>query len=105
MQGEAERALISPSNEELWGVSPLERQPGYDDLLASGDWTCSIARFRGTMTGPMKTADGKEIPPTGKGFDLEFYAIALWDDGQIGAPHQRAHRSRSCLPRDPRAGR
>ncbi len=35
------------------------------------------------MTGPMKTADGKEIPPTGKSFDLEFYTIALWNDGQI----------------------
>jgi hypothetical protein len=35
-------------------------------FLADGDWTASIARFRGTMTGPMKGADGSEIPPTGK---------------------------------------
>ena len=27
------------------------------------------------MTGPMKTADGKEIPPTGQAFDLDFYTV------------------------------
>lgn len=60
----------------------LENRP-YRVFFASGDWTCSIARFRGTMTGPMKLADGSEIPPTGKGFDLEFYTVARWSDGQI----------------------
>lgn len=60
----------------------LDNRP-YKTFFASGDWTCSIARFRGTMAGPMKTADGKEIPPTGKSFDLDFYTVALWNDGQI----------------------
>ena len=40
----------------------------YKTLFASGDWTCSIARFTGTMKGPMLGADGKQIPPTGKSF-------------------------------------
>lgn len=31
----------------------------YKVLIGYGDWTCSVARF----TGPMKGADGKEIPP------------------------------------------
>ena len=35
------------------------------------------------MTGPMKAADGTEIPPTGKSFDLDFYTVAQWDNGQI----------------------
>jgi predicted ester cyclase len=60
----------------------LENRP-YRVFLASGDWTCSIARFRGTMTGPMKGPDGKEIPPTGKSFDVEFCTVARWDNGQI----------------------
>jgi len=34
----------------------------YKALFASDDWTCSIARFTGTMTGPMVLADGTEIP-------------------------------------------
>jgi ketosteroid isomerase-like protein len=55
----------------------------YKTFFASGDWTCSIARFTGTMTGPMKGADGKEIPPSGKSFEVDFCTVARWDDGQI----------------------
>jgi len=61
----------------------LDNRP-YRVFFASGDWTCSIARFRGTFSGPMKGADGKDIPPTGKRFDVDFCTVARWgDDGQI----------------------
>ena len=52
----------------------------YKVLFASGDWTCSIARYTGTMTGPMRGPDGKEIPPTGKSFDVDLCTVARWDD-------------------------
>jgi hypothetical protein len=53
-------------------------------LIAQGEWTCSIARFTGTMTGPMMGLDGREIPPTGKSFDVDFCTVARWDEnGQI----------------------
>ena len=56
----------------------------YKVFFASGDWTCSIARYTGTMTGPMRTPDGKEIPPTGKSFDVDLCTVAQWDEnGQI----------------------
>ena len=55
----------------------------YRVFFASGGWTCSIAHFTGTMKGPMMGADGKEIPPTGKSFDVEFCTVARWDNGQI----------------------
>ncbi len=55
----------------------------YRVFFASGDWTCSIARFTGTMKGPMQGPDGKEIPPTGKSFDVDFFTVARWDNGQI----------------------
>jgi ketosteroid isomerase-like protein len=55
----------------------------YKALFASDDWTCSIARFTGTMTGPMVLADGTEIPPTGKSFEVDFCTVARWDNGQI----------------------
>ena len=42
-----------------------------------------MARFTGTMTGTLKRWDGSEIPPTGKSFEVDFYTVALWDDGQI----------------------
>lgn len=69
----------------FWKTFPdqrLDNRP-YTVFFASGDWTCSIARFRGTMTGPMITADGTEIPPTGKSFEVDFYRIGKWHDGQI----------------------
>lgn len=56
----------------------------YKTLFAAGDWTCSIARFTGTMSGPMRGPDGKEIAPTGKSFEVDFCTVARWDEnGQI----------------------
>ena len=52
-------------------------------FFASGDWTCSIARFTGTMRGSMRGPDGQEIPPTGKSFEVDFCTVARWDNGQI----------------------
>jgi hypothetical protein len=52
-------------------------------LIGQGDWTCSVARFTGTMKGPMKGPDGKEIPPTNKSFEVEFCTVARWKDGEI----------------------
>ena len=60
----------------------LDNRP-YKVLIARGEWTCSIAHFTGTMSGPMKGADGKEIAPTGKSFDVDFCTVARWDNDQI----------------------
>ena len=68
----------------FWKTFPDQKldNRAYRVFFASGDWTCSIARFRGTMKGPMAVG-GKEIPPTGKSFEVDFYTIAKWHDGQI----------------------
>ena len=56
----------------------------YKVLFAGGDWTCSIARFTGTMKGPMIGPKGVKIPPTGKSFEVDFCTIARWnDEGEI----------------------
>ncbi len=56
----------------------------YKVFFASGNHTCSVADFTGTMKGPMKGPGGKVIPPTGKGFHIEFCTVATWNDkGQI----------------------
>lgn len=55
----------------------------YKILFAQGDHTCSVADFTGTMTGPMKGADGKMIPPTNKKFHVEFCTVATWKNGEI----------------------
>lgn len=68
----------------FWKTFPdqkLDNRP-YKVFLADRDWTASIARFRGTMTGPSRVPTG-EIPPTGKSFEVDFYTVAKWHDGQI----------------------
>lgn len=55
----------------------------YKAFFAGGDWVCSIARYTGTMTGPMIGPDGKEIPPTGKSFDVDFCTVGHWKNGQM----------------------
>ena len=59
----------------------VENRP-YKAFFASGDWTCSIARFHGTMKGPMVLGD-KTIAPNGKRFEVDFCTVARWHDGQI----------------------
>ena len=69
----------------FWKTFPdqkLDNRP-YRIFFAADGYTCSVARFRGTMTGPMTAPDGTEIPPTGKSFDLDFYTVAKWDNEQI----------------------
>ena len=59
----------------------LENNP-YKVMFGQGDWTCTIANWKGKMIGPM-TIDGKTIPPTNKTFALEFCTVARWKDGEI----------------------
>lgn len=35
------------------------------------------------MTGPMKGADGKVIPPTNRSFTVDFCTVAHWVNGEI----------------------
>jgi hypothetical protein len=55
----------------------------YKVLFGQDDWTCSIARFTGTMKGPMKGPDGNMIPATNKRFEIEFCTVAHWENGEI----------------------
>ena len=75
-------AMVSIDNGTTAPGQKLDNRP-YKVLITSGDWTCSIAHFTGTMTGPMTGPDGMEIPPTGRKFDVEFCTVARWDNGQI----------------------
>ena len=60
----------------------LDNRP-YKVLIGQGDWTCSIARFTGTMKGPMTGSDGKQYPPTNKSFEVDFCTVAHWQNGEI----------------------
>jgi ketosteroid isomerase-like protein len=60
----------------------VENRP-YKVFFTQGDWTCSIAKFTGTMKGPMKAPDGTLIPPTNKSFETDFCTVAHWVNGKI----------------------
>lgn len=52
-------------------------------LLAEGDTVVEQARYTGTHTGPLRTADGAEIPPTGRKFEFPFVGIFRVEGGKI----------------------
>ena len=60
----------------------LENDP-YKVMFGSGDWTCTIAKWKGRMKGPWTGLDGKVHPATGKTFELEFCTVARWKNGEI----------------------
>ena len=60
----------------------LDNNP-YKVMFASGDWTCTIARWTGRMIGPVRGLDGQMHPATNKRFELEFCTVARWKDGEI----------------------
>lgn len=60
----------------------LDNNP-YRVMIASGDWTCTIARWTGRMIGPLMGLDGKMHPATNKPFELQFCTVARWKDGAI----------------------
>ncbi len=56
----------------------------YVVLFGEGDWTCSVAKFTGTMRGPMAGPDGGTFQPTNKECQVDFYTIAYWNEkGEI----------------------
>ena len=60
----------------------VENRP-YRVFFASGDWTCLVGRFSGTMRGPMRSPDGQMVEPNGRSFEVDFCTVARWEDGQI----------------------
>jgi len=59
------------------------RWPAEVDLRRAGRET--TARSEPPPPGRLHTfgPDGKEIPPTGKSFEVEFCTVANWKDGEI----------------------
>jgi ketosteroid isomerase-like protein len=58
----------------------------YIVALADGEWTCTIARFTGTMWGSFQSS-GKVLQPTNLPFDTSFATLARWADQRIVEEH------------------
>ena len=54
-------------------------------LLADGEYVVEQARYTGTHTGPLRTPDGGEVPPTGKEFAFPFVGIFRVQGGKISS--------------------
>lgn len=57
-------------------------------VIGSGDWTATASRLSGTLTGTLSVPEylsPNPIEPTGEGneFEVWFYSIARWQDGEI----------------------
>lgn len=80
-------AELMQTLDEAWNKQDVKvfRERHKPDVVVRWPGTTkpTVARFRGTMSGRMKAPDGTMIPPTGKSFDVDFYTVAKWDDGQI----------------------
>src|ERR1700685_530935 len=55
----------------------------YVVALSDREWTCTIASFTGSMTGPLKTLEGKTVQPSHRTFETTFATIARWVGGKI----------------------
>lgn len=49
--------------------------------FGTDEWTCVESVMTGTFSQPMATGNGKEIPPTGKQFNMNMVTIGHWKDG------------------------
>ena len=92
----ADADLINPFGRQARGNAAIEKLFAEEQAgpMAGTTYAGTIENIRyigkdvaiidvaGVVTG-MKGADGKEIPPTNKPFDVDFCTVARWDDGQI----------------------
>ena len=60
----------------------------YFVACSDAEWTCTIARFTVTRTGPFSTAQGKVLEPTHRPFETSFATISRWVDGKIVEEHE-----------------
>ncbi len=60
----------------------LDNHP-YKIFFGNDNYTCSVARWKGTNIGPFMVPDGQIIPATNKMFELEFCTVATWKNGEI----------------------
>jgi len=67
---------------EMFADCAVHNDP-YVVAVSNGDWTCTVARFTGTMNGSYKKVSGTDIVPTGKPFDILLANFARWQDGKI----------------------
>src|SRR6266481_4847562 len=57
---------------------PDTRITAHPIKIANGHWTAVVGNMQGTFSRPMKTPDGKTIPPTGKKLNMQMVTVGHW---------------------------
>ena len=78
---------VSDINNVLFNGTPDSRITSHPISFGSGDWTVATGVLEATFSEPMKMADGKSIPPTGKKVKISMATIAKWKNGCIAEEH------------------
>lgn len=78
---------VDDVNNNLFNGTPDSRITAHPISFGSGEWTATTGVLEATFSEPMKLADGKSIPPTGKKVKLPMATIARWQNGCIAEEH------------------
>ena len=62
---------------------PDTRIKSHPIKIANGHWTAVVGTMEGTFSKPMKTPDGKSIPPTGKKLNMQMVTVGHWTDAGV----------------------
>jgi len=62
---------------------PDTRITAHPIKIANGHWTAVVGNMQGTFSRPMKTPDGKTIPPTGKKLNMQMATVGHWTDAGV----------------------
>lgn len=80
-------AHVADIHNVLFNGTPDSRVTSHPIAFGSGDWTVATGVLEATFSEPMKLADGKSIPPTGKKVRMSMATIARWNNGCIAEEH------------------
>ncbi|OTG76061.1 hypothetical protein B9T26_02915 [Acinetobacter sp. ANC 4169] len=78
---------MSDMDNILFNGTPDSRITSHPIAFGSGDWTAATGVLEATFSKPMKLADGKTIPPTGKKVKMSMVTLAKWHNGCITEEH------------------
>ena len=77
----AEHVRVSQEFCAIFPDNKVEQDP-YLVAFSNGEWTCTVARLTGTMTGSYN-ASGHVVEPTGRHFETQFVTMAKWSNGKV----------------------
>ena len=67
---------------DVFPDNKVEQDP-YLVAFSNDEWTCTIARLTGTMTGPFRVSASHVVEPTGRSFETQFVTMTKWSQDKV----------------------